>query len=331
MATPLAIKGTGIYSPKRRVASTEIDIRIGRPEGWTEANFGIRERGVASSGETASTMAAAAAEAALGAACWAPEDLEVIVAGSGVMEQAVPGTAPLVQAKLGLGASGIPAFDVNATCLSFMLALDTVAMGMAAGRWRRALIVSADIASAGLDFDDPEASVIFGDGAAAVVLQAGGDDGSGLLACRLETYGEGADLCRVEAGGTRLRAHEDLDAYLAGTRFRMDGPGVLLAAGRRLPKTVARVLSTARVSMDEIALVVPHQASRHGLDLLPRLLRIGPERVIDIYAGNGNQIAASLPTALHRAITEGRLAPGDLCLLLGTAAGLSIGAAVLRY
>ena len=118
------------------------------------------------------------------------------------MEQPIPGTASMIQRRLGLGNSGIPAFDVNATCLSFLVAVDTMVMGMAVGKWRRGLIVSADIASAALHFSSSEASVIFGDGAAAIVVEANGP--STLLACRLSTFGDGADLCQLEAGGTRL-------------------------------------------------------------------------------------------------------------------------------
>lgn len=223
------------------------------------------------------------------------------------MEQPIPGTACLIQRRLGLGGSGIPAFDVNAICLSFLVALEVVSLGMAARRWRRALIVSADIASAGLDFDDPEASVIFGDGAAAVAVEAG-DNGSAILGYRLETYGDGATLCQLEAGGTRLRPEADLDAFLAGGRFRMDGPGVFKATARRFPAFTAKLLETCGVALPGAG-----------------------ERVVDIFADHGNQIAASLPSALHAAIASGRLQRGDLALLVGTAAGVSLGGAVIRY
>ncbi|WP_296817413.1 beta-ketoacyl-ACP synthase 3 [Brevundimonas sp.] len=324
------IAGLGVFLPERRLSSSELDARIGQAEGWIEANFRIRERRVASPEETSSRMGAQAARRALAAAGLAPADLDVLVGACGVMEQPIPGTAVLIQHELGLGASGMPAFDVNATCLSFLTALDVVAMGVRAGRWRRALIVSADIASAGLDFSDPQGSVIFGDGAAAAVITAD-ETGSDLLAYRLETYSEGRDLCVLEAGGTRVRPETDMEAFLKATRFRMDGPGVFRAAGRRVPAFVDRVLAEAGVSRDEIALVVPHQASAHALDVLPRLVGFDRDRFVDILADHGNQIAASLPTALARAVEAGRLKRGDLVLLLGTAAGLSLGAAVVRY
>jgi 3-oxoacyl-[acyl-carrier-protein] synthase-3 len=229
-----------------------------------------------------------------------------------------------------LGASGIPAFDVNATCLSFLVALDLVHLGFLAGRWRRALIVSADLASAALDFDDPEASMIFGDGAAAVAVETI-DGASALLGCCLETYGDGADLCRLDAGGTRLRPREDMDQFLAGSRFRMDGPGVFKATARRFPRFVARLFKECGVGAADLDLVIPHQASAAALRHLRRALPITADRVVDIFADHGNQIAASLPSALHAAITTGRLRRGDLALMIGTAAGISLGGAVLRY
>lgn len=267
---------------------------------------------------------------ALEAAGWEPGDVDVIVGACGVMEQPIPGTACLIQRRLGLGGSGAPAFDINATCLSFLVALDTVAMGLAAGRWRRALIVSSDIASAALDMTDPEASVIFGDGAAAVAVEAS-EGPSALLGSRLETYGDGADLCRLEAGGTRLRPHDDLPTFLEGARFRMDGPGVFRATARRFEPFIGRLMSAAGLEADDVDLVVPHQASAPALSHLRHVLPWAHDRVIDIFSDHGNQIAASLPSALHAAVSSGRLVRGDVALLLGTAAGVSLGGAAIRY
>lgn len=326
----MRIAGSGATRPRASVSSAEIDARCERPAGWTAAHFAIQQRGVAQADETTSQLAAAAAQAALDAAGWAAEDIDLLISACGVMEQPIPGTAALIQRRLGLGGSGIPAFDVNATCLSFLVALDLIAMGMRVGRWRRVLLVSADIASAALDFSDPEASVIFGDGAAAVALEAA-DGPSGLLAYRFETYGEEADLCRLEAGGTRLRPRDDLQGFLDLARFQMDGPGVFRAAARRFPKFLDALLTEANIEIADIDLVVPHQASAAALEHLRRVLRVSPDRMVNIFADHGNQIAASMPSALHAAIAEGRVTRGDRLLLVGTAAGLSLGAAILQY
>ncbi len=324
-----AIAGTGAYLPTRVVTSDALDEAAGRKPGWTTATFGISRRHYASAEETSSYMASEAAKAALADAGWKAADVEVIVGACGVMEQPIPGTAVLVQRRLGLGCSGVPSFDINATCLSFLPALDHVLAGMALGRWRRALVVSADIASAALDYSDPEASLIFGDGAAAVALEAGGPHR--LRARRLESFGEHAELCRLEAGGTRLRPAEGIEAFLAGAKFRMEGAAVFRATAKRFPGFLSRLLAEASCSCDDVATVIPHQASSPAIAHLARVLGGEPGRIVDTFAEVGNMIATSLPHALHVARRAGRLRPGTTSLLVGSAAGISLGGALIRW
>lgn len=274
-------------------------------------------------------MGAQAAEAALDDAGWRPDSLDVVIGACGVMEQPIPGTAALIHRRLGLDRAGVAAIDVNATCLSFLIGLQTAATGFAAGMWRRALVVSADIASAALDFDDLEASVIFGDGAAAAALSAEGE--GRLLSCVFRTWSDGADLCRLEAGGTRLRPEAGLSTFIEAARFRMDGPGVFRAAARRIRGVLTDAFTQSTIDPKEISVVTPHQASRPALDYLSRVLPGSADRVIDIFASEGNQIAVSMPSALHAARRKGLCSPGRIGLLVGTSAGLSLGAAVVRF
>jgi 3-oxoacyl-[acyl-carrier-protein] synthase-3 len=323
------LAGTGIYLPHNVVKSTAIDALAGLPAGTVEENLHITARHYAQGVETSSFMAAAAAESALADAAWKPASLDAIVGACGVMEQPIPGTAVLTQRRLGLGRSGIPAFDVNATCLSFLAALDQVLAGFALGRWRRVLIVSADIASAALDYSSTEASAIFGDGAAAVALESDGPHR--LLASRMESYGAYADLCRLEAGGTRLRPHEDLQGFLAASRFRMEGPALFRATARAFPRFLARLLEAAGVAAEALNSIIPHQASAAALAHLAQSVGGDPARIVNIFRHCGNQIATSLPHALHVARREGRLATGSTSLLVGSSAGISLGGAVLRW
>ena len=276
-------------------------------------------------------MAAEAGRRALAASGWEAGDFDVLIGACGVMEQPIPGVSVMVQQALGLGGSGIMAFDVNQTCLSFLTALDVAAMGFLAGRWRRALIVSSDIASAGLDMAAPHASAIFGDGAAAVCLERTEDHlGPALLARRFETYGEGRDLCSLRSGGTRIRVEEGYEALVAGARFEMDAFAIFKAAARRLPPLIDQTLDEAGLTRETVDLIIPHQASRPGVDHVKKLMGGDPGRVVDIFDDHGNQIAASLPTALVHAHDTGRLPPGATVLLLGTAAGISAAAMVVR-
>ena len=276
-------------------------------------------------------MGAEAARRALAMAGWEAGDIDVLVGACGVMEQPIPGTSVLIQEALGLGQSGIRAFDVNQTCLSFVAALDVVAMGFASGQFRRALIVSSDIASCGLDWDTPSSAAIFGDGAAAVCVEAGNDpDGPGLLARGFETYGAGKDLATVRSGGTLVRVEDGFDAFSEGARFRMDAFGIFKAASRTLPALIDRVLGEAGLTRESVDVIVGHQASRPAIEHARRLMGGDPDRLVDIFATRGNQIAASLPTALVEAHATGRLGSGRTVLLLGTAAGISLAAMVLR-
>ncbi len=329
--TPFRIAGWGAYRPRGDRASSELDAVFGREAGWTEREFGIRTRGIAAPDETSSMMGAAAGQVALDRAGWGRGEFDVLIGACGVMEQPIPSTSALIQRRLGLGASGIPAFDVNQTCLSFATALDLAAMGFRAGRWRRALLVSSDIASAGLDASVPKTASIFGDGAAAVAVEAtDAPDGPGLLSSRFETYGDGSDLATLRSGGTRVRVEEGYEAIIEGARFRMDPFGIFKAAARHLPRLIEHVLGEAGLDHDAVDHVVCHQASAAGVALAKRIFAPASDRVVDIFPYTGNQIAASIPTALVHVLDGKDRCDGRIALLVGTAAGISAGAMVLR-
>ncbi len=322
------LAGVGTYEPRMVVTSDQLDERHGRPIG-TSAALGIRERRYAAADETSSFMGAEAARRAIDGAGWRVDEVDALIGACGVMEQPIPGTAPLVQRRLGLGGSGTPAFDVNATCLSFLPALDHALAGMALGRWRRVVIFAADIASAALDHRDLESSAIFGDGAAAVALAADGP--SRLLASRLETFGDGADLCRLGAGGTRLRPLDDPEGFLAQCHFRMEGVALFKATARRFPGFLTRLMDEAGVALDGLDSIIPHQASAPAIAHLARTLGGDRSRIVDVFATLGNRIASSMPHALAVALRAGVLRPGSTSLLVGSSAGLSLGGAVIRW
>ncbi|ADU13707.1 3-oxoacyl-ACP synthase III family protein [Asticcacaulis excentricus] len=329
MERRFAIAGTGAYLPKETLSAAQYDALVGLQDGQVARRFGVNQRHRASAEETSSWMAAQAARVALNDAGWAPESLDVIISACGVMEQPIPGTAVLVQRALGLGASGIAAFDVNATCLSFLIAFDRALAGFALGDWRRVLIVSADIASAALDYSDPEASVLFGDGAAAIALEAGGDHQR--LAYGFNTYSDAADFCQLEAGGTRVRLDEDIDAFRSKARFKMKGPALFTTTARLFRPFLQTLFEGSGVSIKDVDCVIPHQASRAALDHLIKSTGLPRERTIDVFADVGNLIATSLPFTLDHARRQGRLKPGEISLIIGSSAGVSLGGAVIRW
>jgi 3-oxoacyl-[acyl-carrier-protein] synthase-3 len=327
----ITLLGTGHALPREAIDSAELDDRLNHPVGTVERVGGVRRRHFAGREETAAQLAAEAARLALEAAGASLDEIDCLVAASGTMDQGMPCNAALIHRELGLSARAIPAFDVNASCLGFLAALDTLAWPIVAGRYQRVLIVAADIASCGLDWSTLEASAIFGDGAAAALIGPSGEGTACLLASELRTLSEGADLCRIPAGGSRHHPTRIDRSFDELARFRMDGKGVFKLAAAHLPDFVERLLARAGVTRDQLDWIVPHQASHLAMAHVSKRLGFDSAKVVDIFAEHGNQVAASLPTALDIAIRDGRIRRGDKLLLIGTGAGLSLGGAVLEY
>jgi 3-oxoacyl-[acyl-carrier-protein] synthase III len=327
---PVRIAGTGWYLPERRVTNEEIGARLGIPAEWIGRASGIRERRRATH-ETSAGMAAAAARGALDEAGLALSDLDAIVGASTAPQQAIPCTAALVQRELGAPEGATACFDVNATCLSFAFALHTVAHLIAAGAYRRVLIFSSEISSRSLNPEERESYVLFGDAAAvAIVERSGPEDASAIHSARFETYSSGADATRILGGGTLHHPNDPAttpDMHL----FAMNGRAVFRQAGRLIEPFLDRFfeeLGWARSSLD---VVVPHQASGHAVALLTSRLGFSKEQVMLNLAERGNCIAASIPLALAEAVHAGRIRRGDRVLLVGTGAGLTLGALALTY
>lgn len=327
----IALLGTGHALPAGLITSEELDQRLKQRTGTIERIGGVRHRYFAAHHENAAELAAKAGRQALDAAGLTFADIDCLVAASGTMDQGMPCNAALIHRELGLSARAIPAFDINASCLGFLAALDTLSWPIVAGRYKRVLVVAADIASCGLDWNTLESSAIFGDGAAAAVLGHSANGGSRLLAAELNTLSEGADLCRIPAGGSRYHPTRINQPFDELTKFRMDGKGVFKLAAAHLPAFVERLLERAQLTRDQLDWIVPHQASQLALSHLSKRLGFAHNKVINIFAEHGNQVAASLPTALDIAIRDGRIQRGHRLLLLGAGAGLSLGGAVLEY
>jgi 3-oxoacyl-[acyl-carrier-protein] synthase III len=330
-ARPLKICGVGRYLPHRVVTNDEVGPACGLSSDGVLARCGVATRHrVNGLEETASFMGAAAAREALADAGLGIRDVDLILNASATPEQALPDTAPFLQAQLGLGSSGVPAWTVSAACLSFLAALDVAASLLACGRHRTILIVSSEISSAGLNPADPETGPLFGDGAAAVVVQrTPGGDASSVDALRMETYGEGAALTGIPGCGTKRPpggAATRADDHL----FRMNGPALLRTALRRGRPFIDRLVSGLDPRDVASAIVIPHQPSRAGMELLT-VLGFAPARVVCTLERYGNCVAASMPLALCEAVRSGRLARGDRALLIGTGAGVSFGGAVLTF
>lgn len=326
------IAGTGKYLPEREVTDEELDRRLGVPAGWVSKATGVGVRHYASGEETSSFMGARAAEAALADAGLQFGDIDCLVCTSGTKEQPLPSTAVFIQQAMGQQDSGIPAFDMDATCLSFLNGLDVISYMVDAGRYQRVLLVATEIASAGLNWSDKESAALFGDGAAAVIIERSPEGSSSqIVHASLRTYSRGARFSEIAGGGTRLHASnykaDQPEPYL----FHMDGQAIFRMASRLLPGFIGDMLQATGIQMEDFQLVIPHQGSAMAMRLIRKKLDIAEDRFMDITRNHGNTIAASIPMGLHEAIKQQRIQRGDRVLMIGTAAGLSLGGLIFDY
>lgn len=326
---PLKIVGVGRYLPPRVVLSSEVEALCRLPAGWIERRSGVRERRWAD-GETSSFMGAQAAREAVADASLSLTDIDLILNASGTPEQAIPDGGALIQRELGLGSSGIACMSVHTTCLSFLVALDLSANLLATGRYRHILIVSSEVASVGINVNEPESASLIGDAAAAVVVtKTPAGEASRLQAAHLETYGEGAYLTAINGGGSRKHPNNPL-TQPEDNLFHMNGPQVLRMSMRRSRPFLEKLRPGLSKSLGRIKLVVPHQPSLIGLKMMEWFGWPG-EKIMKTIDRLGNCVAASIPCTLYEAIWQERMKRGDEILLVGTGAGLSLGGIILTY
>lgn len=322
----MKILGLGSYLPRAERPSVEFDQALSLPDGEVARLTGVAMRHYCAADETQITMGVAAAQAALTDAGLDAQDIDLVVGASAVPYQPIPATAPLYQRGLGIADGAAYAFDVNSTCLGFVTALDVCAGLTASGRYARALIVSSEVASRGLPWATrPEVAGLFGDGAAAAVVE----HVPGAMVTRFRTYPGAYESCGIGAGGTRFDFHAEADAFAAHSLFDMDGKELFRVTSKHFVPFVDALLAEAGWERDEIDLIVPHQASPAALAHMIRQCGFETGRVVDISRDVGNQIAASIPFALTHA--RDRLRRGDKVLLLGTSAGVSFGGAALVF
>lgn len=320
VSLPLKILSTGHALPPNRVDSSELDRRLGRRPGYVEKRSGIACRYHASADASQSELAAAALNDALSRADIDPASVDLLLYASAIAVQALPFSAAHVLHASRLPA-GTAAFDINASCVSFIQAFQVAAGLLNGGAYRRIAIVSADLASRGIDWNDEESALIFGDGAACAIVERG-DGSSGIIAGLLETYPEGIEYCEIRAGGTRRNPRAGIAD--SDFLFHMDGRRIFRQASALIEDFFRRLLARSALQLADLATVIPHQASHLSLEHMRRRLGVPNSALIDIYRERGNQVAASIPSALHVAFSSGRLIPGRPALLIGTAAGLTL-------
>ncbi len=321
------ITGWGKYVPGRVLTNFDLEKIVDTSDEWIRTRTGIRERRIAAPGETCCSMSVAAAQKALEVARLNPTDLELIIVATSSPDYLVPSVASMVQDRL--GARGTPAFSLVAGCTGWVYALVTASQFIQTGAYRNALVIGTEHLSVGVDWTDRTTCVLFGDGSGAVVLEAS-EQPTGLMAFDLGSDGSDYDaLIFPGCGGVHPPSHEVIDQRLH--YLRMDGHRVFKFATRVMADSVAKVVTASGLTIDDIALIIPHQANDRIIELARRRLGVPPEKIMVNIDRYGNTSAASIPLAFVEAIEEGRIKPGDRVVFVGFGAGLTWASAVFHW
>jgi len=318
------VRGVGSCLPQRVIANAEMATIVDTSDEWIVQRTGIRQRYVAAEGETTSTLATHAAEAALADAGLTAGDIDLIVVATSSPDYTFPAVATQVQAALGM-THGV-AFDLQAVCSGFVFAVATADKFLVSGSHKRALVIGAETFSRLLDWSDRTTCVLFGDGAGAIVLEATQSDdrltSPGIISTQLRSDGRHRAKLYVDGGPSTTRTVGHL---------RMEGREVFKHAVGMVTDVVKACFHDAGVTAADIDWFVPHQANRRIIDASADKLGLAREKVVVTVDRHGNTSAASIPLALDVAAKDGRIKKGDLVMIEAMGGGFTWGAALMRW
>jgi 3-oxoacyl-[acyl-carrier-protein] synthase-3 len=318
------VRGVGCALPRRAMKNAEFEAIVDTSDEWISQRTGIRERRIADADETTASLGEAAARAALKNAGLTPADIDLVVLATSTPNNTFPATAVEIQERLGMR-HGF-AFDMQAVCSGFVYAVNTTDLYLRGGQARRALVIGSETFSRILDWTDRGTCVLFGDGAGALVVEAGEGEGTiadrGILAASLRSDGSHKEKLYVDGGPSTT-----------GTvgHLRMEGREVFKHAVAMITDVIEDVFGQAGITAEDLDWFVPHQANRRIIDASAKKLGIAEEKVVITVDRHGNTSAASVPLALSAAAADGRIKRGDLVLLEAMGGGFTWGAVLLRW
>ncbi|MEO8595127.1 MAG: beta-ketoacyl-ACP synthase III [Candidatus Solibacter sp.] len=324
------ISALGCYTPPRVLTNQDLEKMVDTNDQWIMERTGIRERHIAAPEMATSDMAIEAAKCALAHRGIDATELNAIIVCTVTPDHMFPSTACLVQH--GIGAKGAWGFDLIAACSGFLYGLTVGAHLIGAGTHKKVLVIGADTMSRIIDYTDRSTCILFGDGAGAMLLEApaNGDGETGFIDFLGEVDGSGGEFLRMPAGGSRQPAsHETVDQRLH--YVHQEGAQVFKYASRRMFEVCRELLERNQINIEEVALMIPHQANIRIIKAAGDRLGIPPERVMVNIERYGNTTAGTLPLATRDAIAEGRLKKGDIVLFAAVGAGYTVGASLWRW
>lgn len=320
------IVGWGKYVPPNIVTNEDLAKRVDTSDGWIRARTGIVERRIATR-ETTASMALYAAQEALETADLSPTEIDLVIVATSTPEYIFPSTASLVQDQLGASKAG--AFDLSAACSGFVYGLSVGSGMIRSGMFNTVLVIGSETMSRVLDWKDRSTCVLFGDGAGALIL-TGSDEPGGILSTVLGSDGSGGELLEIPGGGSRHPT--SVETVLGNMHtIRMNGREVYRFATRVMVDAARQALANANLPLEELDLLIPHQANVRIINHAARSLNLPPEKVFVNLAKYGNTSAASIPIALTEAIEANRVKPGDHLVMVGFGAGLTWGSCAIEW
>ncbi len=323
MTTRAVVRGVGHYLPERIVPNAWFEDKIDTSDEWIRSRSGIERRHFAADGETTSDLAANAALEALADAGIAAETVDALIVATSTADLTFPSAATMVQHRIGM--TGGFAFDVQAVCAGFVFALAQANALIVSGQATRVMVIGAETFSRIIDFEDRATSVLFGDGAGALLLEAvegaGTNADRGILATDLHSDGSHRDILYVDGGvSTQTTGH-----------LRMQGKEVFRHAVEKLADTAHASLGKLGMTGDDVDWIVPHQANLRIIKSTAQKMGVEMDRVVVTVQDHGNTSAASIPLALTTGVRNGQIKEGDLVVTEAIGGGLAWGSVVLRW
>jgi 3-oxoacyl-[acyl-carrier-protein] synthase-3 len=321
--THAAIIGWGKCLPPSILTNRDLATFLPTDDEWITTRTGMKERRI--SHVPGIELAIVAARRAIACAGLEGKDIELVIYGSCSNDETVPNSASGVQQRI--GAANAASFDVNTACTSFMYGLSIGSSMIKSGIVKNALVIGVELISQYMDWDNRNVAVLFGDGAAAVVIQAS-DRESGVIAEKLQCYADSRQILRVRGMGTM---YANLGVEFGQTSWDFDGQEIYRKAVQGMSEASLDVMRRAGVTMDDVALVVPHQANLRIIDSVAKRAGAGPEKVYLTVQKYGNMSSATAPVALVEAVEEGRVPPNGLVLMPAFGGGLTLSAHLIRW
>ena len=322
---PAEIIGLGVAVPPFVLSNADLETLVDTNDQWITERTGIKERRIAGRGDSTATLGGRAARRALDSAGLGVNDVDMILVATATPDYPLPSAACVLQAELGMTSGS--AMDIVAGCAGFTFALATGAGLVSSGVAGTVLVVGAETLSRIVDYTDRSTCILFGDGAGAVVLRAGD---KGVLGSSLGTDGARSGLLMTHAGGSRLPASAET---VSGRRhfLTMEGGAVFKSAVTAMAASSLEAIERSGLTLDDIDVVIPHQANQRIIDATARRLKAPSDRVVSNIARYGNTSAASIPIALAEAWEQGQVKPGQRLLFTAFGAGLAWGSVVVEW